>query len=59
VCKWLDSIELSEYKDAFKAQAIEGESLVALEKDDFTQLGVKLGHQKKLISNLKALQGLS
>lgn len=59
MCNWLDSIELGEYKDAFKAQAIEGESLVALEKNDFVELGVKLGHQKKLMSSLKTLQGLS
>lgn len=59
MCNWLDTIDLGEYKDSFLAQAIDGGGLVALEKDDFVELGIKLGHQKKLVKEVKILQGVA
>lgn len=54
---WLDQLQLGEYKDSFTDNAISGEHLTALDKDDLSELGVKrLGHRMTIIKALQKLQ---
>ena len=54
---WLKQLGLQQYIDAFKANAIDDQSLLFLSDEDLTKLGVKaLGHRKKLLSAIAALK---
>jgi len=49
VCMWLDYLELSQYRDTFTDNDIEGKHLPELSKDELKELGIKkLGHRMTL-----------
>ncbi|XP_068711319.1 SH3 and multiple ankyrin repeat domains protein 2-like [Montipora foliosa] len=49
VCNWLDSIKMSQYKDTFRENDIQGAHLPDLSKTELKELGVKsLGHRMTL-----------
>lgn len=52
---WLDGLGLGEYAKAFAENAIEMDVLADLSEADFAQIGVKLGHRKKLMKAIAAL----
>ena len=57
VSDWLDELNLGEYKESFTDNAISGEHLTSLGKDDLSELGVKrLGHRLTIIKALQKLQ---
>lgn len=46
---WLEGIELGQYSEAFVKNEIDLEILPELDEDDLKELGVSLGHRKKLL----------
>jgi len=49
VCNWLDSIKMSQYKETFRENDIQGAHLPDLKKAELKELGVKsLGHRMTL-----------
>lgn len=49
VCNWLESIKMSQYKDTFRENDIQGSHLPELSKAELKELGVKsLGHRMTL-----------
>ncbi|XP_041452510.1 SH3 and multiple ankyrin repeat domains protein 3-like isoform X4 [Lytechinus variegatus] len=57
VGNWLEELNLGEYKDSFSDNAISGDHLTSLGKDDLSELGVKrLGHRLTIIKALQKLQ---
>uniref|UniRef100_A0A8C7UBR6 SH3 and multiple ankyrin repeat domains protein 2 n=1 Tax=Oncorhynchus mykiss TaxID=8022 RepID=A0A8C7UBR6_ONCMY len=57
VADWLDSLNLSEHKDAFLDNEIEGAHLPSLQKEDLIDLGVtRVGHRMNIERALKMLQ---
>ena len=56
IAAWLRSLDLEQYEQAFRDNAIDIEVLPELNEADLEKLGVLLGHRKKL---LKAITGLS
>jgi class 3 adenylate cyclase/tetratricopeptide (TPR) repeat protein len=53
--EWLEELGLGQYRAVFSDQAIDSDVLPDLTDDDLAQLGMPLGHRKKL---LKAINGL-
>uniref|UniRef100_A0AAZ3P9H3 SH3 and multiple ankyrin repeat domains 2a n=1 Tax=Oncorhynchus tshawytscha TaxID=74940 RepID=A0AAZ3P9H3_ONCTS len=59
VADWLDSLNLSEHKDAFLDNEIEGAHLPSLQKEDLIDLGVtRVGHRMNIERALKMLQDI-
>ena len=56
IAAWLRSLDLEQYEQAFRDNAIDIEVLPELNEADLEKLGVLLGHRKKL---LKAIADLS
>jgi class 3 adenylate cyclase/predicted ATPase len=56
VARWLEQLGLSQYADAFAENDIDEEVLPELTEQDLKDLGISLGHRKKL---LKAISSLS
>jgi hypothetical protein len=57
---WLDFIECGEYKIQFIENSISGGEMFELEDEDLVSIGVKrLGHRKKILAKIKALQSNS
>ncbi|XP_030844538.1 SH3 and multiple ankyrin repeat domains protein 3 isoform X3 [Strongylocentrotus purpuratus] len=57
VSDWLEELNLGEYKESFTDNAISGEHLTSLGKEDLSELGVKrLGHRLTIIKALQKLQ---
>jgi class 3 adenylate cyclase len=56
VAAWLDQIGLSEYAPIFAEHAIDREVLADLDDQDLRELGVPLGHRKKLLKAIAALR---
>ena len=52
---WLKSLGLGQYETVFEENAIDGEVLPDLTDQDFTSIGVLLGHRKKLLKAIAAL----
>ena len=52
---WLDQIGLPEYAPMFAEHAIDREVLADLNDQDLKELGVPLGHRKKLLKAIAAL----
>jgi class 3 adenylate cyclase len=52
---WLRELGLERYIEAFAADDIDAEVLPALSEADLEQLGVTLGHRKKLLRAIQAL----
>ena len=56
VVTWLDTLQLSEYKDNFIANDIRGQELLSLSRKDLKELGVdKIGHSKRILLAVKNL----
>ena len=55
VAGWLDKIGLAEYAPIFAAHAIDREILADLNDRDLQDLGVPLGHRKRLLKAIAAL----
>ncbi|XP_072327314.1 SH3 and multiple ankyrin repeat domains protein 3-like isoform X4 [Scyliorhinus torazame] len=54
VADWLDSLNLSEHRESFLHNEIEGSHLPALAKDDYVELGVtRVGHRMNIERALK------
>lgn len=54
--KWLESLQLQQYVEAFTSNDIKMENLVQLKENDLKELGVSsLGHRKTLMSAIEKL----
>ncbi|RNA13766.1 diacylglycerol kinase eta isoform X1 [Brachionus plicatilis] len=54
VCLWLESLNLSEYKESFMRHDIRGTEIRNLERRDLRELGiVKVGHLKRILNAAK------
>ena len=53
---WLDQIGLPEYARMFAEHAIDREVLADLDDHDLRELGVPLGHRKRLLKAIAALR---
>jgi hypothetical protein len=56
VAQWLQDLGLPNYAVLFREQAIDAEVLPSLTDADFEKLGLPLGHRKKLLTAIAALQ---
>jgi predicted ATPase/class 3 adenylate cyclase len=56
---WLRGLGLECYERVFREQAIDAEVLPELSEDDLKQLGVVLGHRKKLLKAIEAFNNPS
>jgi hypothetical protein len=57
VCLWLSSVGLGSYTDKFTENAISGDVLLELGKDDLDYMGIKaLGHRKLLLKGVASLR---
>jgi class 3 adenylate cyclase/predicted ATPase len=57
IAKWLDSLGLAEYADRFAENDIEIDVLSELTDRDLEQLGVSLGHRRKILRAIRDLGG--
>ena len=55
VGSWLRSLGLGQYEDAFRDNAVDAEVLFELTDSDLAQLGVLLGHRKRLLKAIAEL----
>src|SRR4029077_4299674 len=55
VGSWLRSLGLSQYEAAFRDNAVDAEVLFELSDSDLAQLGVLLGHRKRLLKAIAEL----
>mmetsp|Transcript_1540 Transcript_1540/g.2040 ORF Transcript_1540/g.2040 Transcript_1540/m.2040 type:complete len:402 (+) Transcript_1540:75-1280(+) len=55
VTTWLLSHDLDEYCSSFQKEEIDGLALLSLTESDFKELGVKIGHRKKIFRSLVEL----
>eukprot|EP01114_Cavostelium_apophysatum_P017444 TRINITY_DN5183_c0_g2_i1.p1 TRINITY_DN5183_c0_g2~~TRINITY_DN5183_c0_g2_i1.p1 ORF type:complete len:400 (+),score=58.75 TRINITY_DN5183_c0_g2_i1:30-1202(+) len=53
ISNWLQDNGLGEYCRKFEEQAIDGAGILMLTEEDFKELGVKIGHRKKMVSLLE------
>ena len=53
---WLRSIGLAQYEAAFREHNIDAEILPELTEADLERLGISLGHRKRLLKAIRALQ---
>jgi len=56
IASWLTELKLEQYEAAFRNNAIDGEALAELTDADLQQLGVLLGHRKKMLSAIAQLR---
>ena len=56
VAQWLQDLGLPNYAVLFREQAIDADVLPSLTDADFEKLGLPLGHRKKLLTAIAALQ---
>jgi hypothetical protein len=54
---WLRSLGLGQYEATFRESEIDAEVLPELTESDLSQLGVPLGHRKRLLKAIAALGG--
>jgi class 3 adenylate cyclase/predicted ATPase len=54
---WLEGLGFGQYRALFSEQAIDRDVLPDLTDDDLAQLGVPLGHRKKMLKAIDALLG--
>lgn len=57
IAGWLRDLDLPQYEQAFRDNAIEFETLPELNEADLEKLGVLLGHRKKMLRAIAALSG--
>jgi class 3 adenylate cyclase/tetratricopeptide (TPR) repeat protein len=56
IAAWLAELKLEQYEAAFRNNAIDGEALTELTDADLQQLGVLLGHRKKILGAIAQLR---
>merc|ERR1712154_35997 len=57
VAEWIKECDYSQYMELFTQQHVNGEALLALNKDDFGELGIyALGHTKNILNKIQKLQ---
>jgi class 3 adenylate cyclase len=56
VAQWLQDLGLSNYAALFREQAIDADVLPSLTDADFEKLGLPLGHRKRLLTAIAALE---
>jgi class 3 adenylate cyclase len=56
VAGWLRSLGLAQYEATFREHQIESEVLPELAEVDLEKLGIPLGHRKRLLKAIRALQ---
>ena len=56
VAEWLQDLGLPDYAALFREQAIDADVLPSLTDADFEKLGLPLGHRRKLLTAIAALQ---
>jgi len=54
--QWLETLGLAEYAPLFEQHRIDGEVLADLTDDELRQIGIPLGHRKKLLKAIAALE---
>ncbi len=60
IAAWLQELGLERYLEAFRANDVDADVLRTLTGDDLKELGItSLGHRKKLLEAIAALQGAS
>src|SRR5216117_476340 len=59
ISEWLVSLGLGEYADRFAENAIDLSVIHELTENDLKELGVLLGHRRKMLRAIAELQGLS
>ena len=60
IAKWLRSLGLQQYEQAFRDNDIEAETLPQLTADDLVALGItSIGHRRKLLAAIDALRANS
>jgi hypothetical protein len=59
IAEWLTSLGLSEYTDRFVENGIDTSALPALTDQDLKDLGVFLGHRRKMLRAIRDLGGAS
>jgi len=58
VCRWLDSMEMSDCKETFQKNKISGSVLLELNAEDLKdELNLPLGYRKQITKAIKELQG--
>ena len=55
IAAFLASLELPQYAGGFVANGVDFLAIPALERDDWTELGVPIGHRARIIKEHKAL----
>ena len=55
IAQWLEGLGLGQYAEAFAKNGIDLETLPHLREEDFVQLGVLLGHMRKLQAAIETL----
>ncbi|TGT34681.1 SAM domain-containing protein, partial [Mesorhizobium sp. M8A.F.Ca.ET.165.01.1.1] len=55
IAAWLRRLGLEQYQQAFRDNAIDGEVLPELTDADLQQLGILLGHRKRLLKAIAEL----
>ena len=56
IAEWLQDLDLPDYATLFREQAIDADVLPSLTDADFEKLGLPLGHRRKLLTAIAALQ---
>ena len=57
IAVWLRSLSLEQYEAAFRENAIDADVLHDLTDQDLEKLGVLLGHRRRLLRAIAALDG--
>jgi hypothetical protein len=55
VSEWLRGLDLGQYEALFRQNDIDADVLSELTESDFAQLGISLGHRKRLLRAIAAL----
>ena len=56
ICEWLRGLDLAQYEPVFRENAIDVEALLELTEADLEKLGVLLGHRKRMLRAIAALE---
>jgi class 3 adenylate cyclase/tetratricopeptide (TPR) repeat protein len=56
ISEWLRELDLTQYEQAFRDNAVDVETLPELNEADLEKLGVLLGHRKKMLRAIAALR---
>ena len=60
VCKWLETIGMSQYEPNFRKDEIDGAILLQISQEDLADIGISaFGHRKKIITEISKLKDKS